>query len=71
MPVIENQLSECEVAIDKVRDFWYRPEESRVIFMMKIWTNMSIYCNNMLNVKNSLKEMAFINETEERKGLVF
>ena len=71
LPKIENQLSECDAAIEKIRKFKYRPEERMVIYMMKKWTSLGIHFNNMLIIINSLKQMAFINETEDRKSLFF
>ena len=68
MSKIESRLCECEMAIEKIRNFAYCPEEKRVVFMIKKWTNLGIYYNNMYKIKDSLRDMAFINETEERKG---
>ena len=71
MPAFENQLLKCDFAIEKIQNFKYRFEESRVFFMTKCLTNIHVHNNNMYNVINSLKEMAIINETEERKSLLF
>ena len=71
LPKIENQLTECDAAIEKIRNFKYRPEENMVVYMMKKWTSLGIHFNNMLIIINSLKEMAFINETEEQKSIFF
>ena len=70
MPKIENQLFECERAITSINyiiELW--PEKSTVVFTIKCWTNIIIYLYNMLSIRDSLKEMAFINETEEQKSL--